>query len=345
MAAKSHIQWTDATWTPVRARVKADAAQIARDRGYTSLVQILEARKPNGELRSPPGKVGPHCEHVSAGCENCYSETNNGRCLPANGTGLPFDRRSRDLVDIFLDEKILVQPLHWRAPRRVFVCSQTDLFGEFVTAADILAVFQMMGKCPAHTFQVLTKRSARMLALLKDRHWRNLGGGYHVALIPGESRETDSAFLPNVHLGVSVEDQPTADERSAHLRATPAAVRFISQEPQLSAIDWKPGMLDGIHWVIIGGESGPRARPFDIALARKTIAQCRAAKVAVFVKQLGARPFADHEPLPSWPISVELKSVPLIPCDGLRDWPQLKDRKGGSMEEWPADLRVREEPR
>src|ERR1700730_8515768 len=111
MGLKTSISWTDSTWSPLRARVKADAAQIARDKGYTSLIQIAEKMA---------GHIGPHCEHVSEGCGRCYSGTNNGRCLPNNGTGLPFDRRSRDLVDIFLDEKILLQPLKWRKPRKIF---------------------------------------------------------------------------------------------------------------------------------------------------------------------------------------------------------------------------------
>src|SRR3990172_6659840 len=123
MAESSPIEWTDATWTPVRAQVKMDAYDIARAHGYTSLVDIAAKMA---------GHVGPHCERVSDACRNCYSETNNSRCLPNNGTGLPFDRRSRDLVDLFLDERILTHPLRWREPRRVFVCSQTDLFGEGV---------------------------------------------------------------------------------------------------------------------------------------------------------------------------------------------------------------------
>src|SRR6185312_11804724 len=118
------IQWTDRTWSPLRVRVKSDAAQIARDKNYGSLIQIAEKMA---------GHVGPHCERVSHGCDNCYSDTNNGRCLPANGTGLPFDRRSRDLVEPFVDEKILLQPLKWRKPQRIFVENQSDLFGEWNT--------------------------------------------------------------------------------------------------------------------------------------------------------------------------------------------------------------------
>lgn len=121
MGAKSEISWTEASWTPIRAIVKNDAAEIAKAKGYTSLVQIAARMA---------GHIGPHCERVSAGCGQgdqggCYSEANNSRCLPSNGTGLPFDRRSRDLITPIVDNHILHQPLHWKKGRMIFVCSQT----------------------------------------------------------------------------------------------------------------------------------------------------------------------------------------------------------------------------
>jgi protein gp37 len=345
MSAKSSIEWTDATWTPIRARVKQDAAQIARDKGYTSLAQIAERMV---------GRVGPHCEHASPGCDFCYSETGNLRCLPHNGTGLPFDRRSRDLVEVFVDQDILLQPLHWRKPRMVFVCSQTDLFGEFVTDEMIDRVFAVMALCPQHTFQVLTKRAERMrayfcqMAAEKDvQRWSN--ASVEIADSPCASNVVEDAGypLPNVWLGVSVEDQQRADERIIpHLLATPAAVRWVSYEPALGPVDFTrlrpkgcsgwidalnerehrgPSIFDslvGLDWVVVGGESGPGARPFDIAWARNTAAQCEAAKVPVFVKQLGANPregsfgyYCENDP-----------------------------RKGGDPLDWPRDLRVRQMP-
>src|SRR6185369_12862649 len=146
---KTSIEWANYTWTPLRARVKEDAAKIARAKGYTSLVLIAEKMA---------GHVGPHCEHASDECTLCYAETNNSRCLPANGTGLPFDRRSRDLIDPIIDEKILLQPLKWRTPKRIFVCSQTDLFGDWFTDDMIMRVFGVMRLAHWHKFQVLTKR-------------------------------------------------------------------------------------------------------------------------------------------------------------------------------------------
>lgn len=95
MASNTSIEWCDATWNPIRARVKADAEQIAAGRGYLSITQIAKKQA---------GKLGQHCEHVFEGCRNCWAEAHNHRCLPGNGTGLPFDRRSRELVDIVVDE-------------------------------------------------------------------------------------------------------------------------------------------------------------------------------------------------------------------------------------------------
>jgi protein gp37 len=341
MGQKTSIQWTDCTWSPLRARVKADAAEIAREKGYASLAQIAEKMA---------GHVGPHCEHVSPGCENCYSGTNNHRCLPANGTGLPFDRRSRDLVDGFIDEKILTQPLGWRTPRKVFVENQSDLFGEWVTDEQIDRVFAVMALTPHITYQVLTKRAGRMLDhMLRlarsidplERAARSLGYTFKFEGLEGGKFSILPWPLP-IWLGVSVENQATADERIPLLLQTPAAVRFVSYEPALGPVDFQraaePFFRDktviqefkpllGLDWVIVGGESGPGARPFDIEWARNTIAQCKTAGVACFVKQLGGGPEGSLRP----------KLYPNRPIP-------LLDRKGGDWEEWPKDLRVRDFP-
>lgn len=311
MGASTAISWSDSTWTPLRARVKQDAAAIAEQKGYGSLVQIA---------KDMAGRVGPHCEKASAGCQNCYSETNNARCLPRNGTGLPFDRRSRDLVDIHLDEKILLQPLRWKKGRRIFVCSQTDLFGEFVPDELIDRVFAAMALCPQHTFQVLTKRPDRMERWAADAEVR-------IQNIVDESETWDDSPipdeemaplirewpLPNVWLGVSCDDQRRADERIPHLLRTPAAVRFLSCEPLLEDLRlWKLCSLDfhdntigyetyplsgmqampdcdwphpKIDWVIVGAESGPGARPCSEDWIRSLRDQCQTAGTAFFYKQ------------------------------------------------------------
>jgi protein gp37 len=334
------IEWTDKTWSPLRVRVKADAACIARDKGYTSLVQIAEKMA---------GHVGPHCEHISPGCENCYSGTNNSRCLPANGTGLPFDRRSRDLVDPVIDEQILLQPLKWRAPKRIFVENQSDLFGEWISVEHQIMAFRTILSSSRHTYQILTKRPAAMLEripIIMNRlcgmHWR---------------------MPDNIWLGVSVENQETADARIPLLLQTPAAVRFLSVEPLLGPLDLGRFLFCAepcnesacacrdrggeINWAIVGGESGPGARPMDIRWARDIVAQCEAADVPCFVKQLGRVPMMDED---AWHLRVNEGRAPLLNPNNARLLPaghlplKLKDRKGGDMAEWPADLQVRQFP-
>jgi len=315
------IEWTDETWSPVRVRVRKDAAAIAMLEGYASLVQIVEKMA---------GRVGQHCEHVSAGCEHCYAETNNHRCLPANGTGLPYDRRSRDLVEAFVDEKVLLQPLRWKSPRKIFVENQSDIFGEWVTDEMRDRVFAVMALCPQHTFQVLTKRPQGMLEYLSGERWhRNVQASIYSEIHDRghkwdqklldvvNKRANQSAHnldfykpLSNVWLGVSVENQAAADERIPLLLQTPAAKRFVSCEPLLGAVNLNripagdgltvvnalAAMIfrgDGakrlveLDWVICGGESGPGARPMHPDWARGLRDACVAAGVPFFFKQWG----------------------------------------------------------
>lgn len=305
------IEWTDKTWSPIRVRVKADAATIARDKGYTSLVQIADRMA---------GRVGPHCEHVSPGCANCYAGTNNRRCLPSNGTGLPYDRRSRDLVESFVDERILLEPLKWKGPQRIFVENQSDLYGEWVTDEMIDQVEAVMALSPRHTYQVLTKRPERMgrHAFREDRYDRLLDAAdriraYHPELCSVPISHPTRFPLRNVHRGVSCEDQAAADKRIPWLLQTPAAVRFLSCEPLLGEISLKrirmPETMFGyvdvdaitadryrhaqlvgfggprIDWVIAGSESGPGARPMDEDWVRWLRDECEAAGTAFFYKQ------------------------------------------------------------
>lgn len=355
MGSKSAIQWTDASWTPLRAR------------------------------RRDTGKVGVHCEKVSAGCANCYSETFNRRNLPNQGTGLRFARDQREKVDLFLDERILSEPLRWKRPRRIFVCSQTDLFGEFVTDEQIDRVFAVMALAPTHTFQVLTKRAERMRAYFSSSpNPRELPDRRSAIIetLRSERATSDQWLSPNmewplhnVWLGVSCEDQATADERIPHLLATPTAVRFVSAEPLLGPVTlfkhdedacaWTgPGCFvvqgrtpdtphepsegyddshPGLDWVIVGGESGPGARPCDVAWIRTVLDQCRAAGVAPFIKQLGSRPVAayDRRNEMCWRCDVEGSYGSVAGEEHEHWWHRLRDRKGGEMSEWPADLRVR----
>jgi protein gp37 len=244
-------------------------------------------------------------------------------------------------------------------------CDMTDMFLEDYPDEWIDRCLAVMALTPHLTHQVLTKRAKRL--------WEYSAGEespYYYACTRVEKLARQIARdmamdqpppmewpLPNVWLGVSVEDRQRLD-RIDQLRRTPAAVRFLSLEPLLEdlgniapylgigtfedSLHPRPGWNIPIDWVIVGGESGPGARPIDLAWVRSIVAQCKATNVPCFVKQLGARPFADNEPIPTWPITLEMKSVPL--GGGMRDWPVLKDRKGGDPSEWPEDIRVREMP-
>ena len=238
MGDRTSIEWTDSTLNPIRARnVKT-------------------------------GRIGWHCQKISPGCENCYAESMNRRL----GTRLSYVPAGE--AGLFLDEKMLTQPLRWKKPRRVFVCSMTDLFADFVPDEWLARMWQTMRKAEGHTFQILTKRAKRM------RAWVQSG----------------DEILPNVWLGVSAEDQQRLDERVPDLLATPAAVRFVSCEPLLGQLNLSVALegtdYEYIHpsqpvsWVIVGGESGTRRRPMDLEWARSIRDQCRGAGVPFFMKQV-----------------------------------------------------------
>lgn len=312
MSANSNIEWTDATWNPTRG-----------------------------------------CSRVSEGCRHCYAERFAARFAGPGGRyeGLVKTHPSgepRWTGDVRLVPEQLDQPLRWKKPQRIFVNSMSDLFHEKLRDEEIAAVFGVMAAAPQHTFQVLTKRPEWM------RQWFEWIGSRAARDVMHEAVKSVMGYgnprrpgiketrwpLHNVWLGVSVENQETADERIPMLLQTPAAVRFVSYEPALGPVDFSP-WLDGqgtqcspkwcrhpfLDWVIVGGESGPGSRPFDVAWARSVIEQCGKTGVACFVKQLGARPFGDGTVGPNT-------------YDALG----LRDRKGGDMAEWPEDLRVREMP-
>lgn len=297
MSTKTTIQWTDATWSPVRG-----------------------------------------CSRVSPGCENCYAERQAARF---KGPGQPYEGLVRTHPNgeprwsgtVRLVPERLFDPIRWRRPRRVFVNSMSDLFHESLSDEDIAAVFGVMAACPQHTFQVLTKRAKRMrewvtwisqndettLALrARNVDAERLGG----ARLSDGQRLMFPWPLPNLWLGVSVEDQRRADERIPDLLACPAAVRWVSYEPALGPVDFDAA-LRRVDWIVVGGESGPGARPFDPLWARSTILQCREAGVPIFVKQMGARPIVGGQ--------YDLSAM-------------QRDPKGADPAEWPAELRVREWP-
>lgn len=195
------------------------------------------------------------CTKVSQGCKRCYAERMAKR-LTAMGSD-----RYRNGFKVTLHPDLLEVPRKWRQPRVVFVNSMSDLFHEDIPLAYITRVFETMRACPQHTFQVLTKRSDRLAALAGRLQWPK-----------------------NVWMGVSVEDSRVVS-RIGDLSTVPAAVRFLSLEPLIGPLEGLP--LSGIHWVIVGGESGPRARPMRKEWVDSIYRQCRDAGVPFFFKQWG----------------------------------------------------------
>lgn len=311
--SNSSIEWTDATWNPT---------------------------------------VG--CSKVSPGCQNCYAIRSAHRMAgnpnpKISGAYAGLTERRGNRIEWtgqvnFISER-LEMPLKARKPTRFFVNSMSDLFHEGVTDEQRDQIFAVMAMTPQHTYQVLTKRPERLLEYCSDRfRSRKILRAAQKFLAKGLIDPGMVApIYPYSHiwLGVTVENQRTADERIPLLLQTPAAVRFLSCEPLLEDLNlffledcphcdvYSQGCPDcydtgkipvnaeGIDWVIVGGESGPGARPCDIAWIRSIVEQCQAAEVPCFVKQLGAK------------------------CYGLN---RGYTGKGTNPDEWPADLRVRQFP-
>lgn len=195
------------------------------------------------------------CTKVSPGCDRCYAERLTRRFPQTFPDGFVLRLRP-DTLDL---------PRHWRTPRRVFVNSMSDLFHGDVPGEFIAQVFAVMADCPQHTFQILTKRAERLARLARQLPWPD-----------------------NVWMGVSVESRAYA-WRVAYLQEVPAAVRFVSAEPLLEGLS-DAISLDGIGWLIAGGESQPGARPAALSWFRDLRDHCRAHGVPFFLKQLGGHP-------------------------------------------------------
>lgn len=299
------------------------------------------------------------CTRVSEGCRNCYAEVMAARFSKPGQWGhglaktvtLPDgtkDHRWTGKVESAPDH-ILTLPLRWKAPRTIFVNSTSDLFHEELPDEVIDRVFAVMALAPQHTYQVLTKRPGQMHAYLTDetlieRNGTLLAGanervGYEMSAIKVDAAEREWP-LPNVWIGVSVEDQATADERIPVLLDTPAALRWASYEPALGCVDFTPWLHEShcprggggevcicepirkereptLDWIICGGESGPGARPMHPDWARCVRDQCEAANVPFFMKQL------------SGPNGKAIKDMDAFPEDlRIRQWPVAE--KGGA---------------
>lgn len=289
----SNIEWTDVTWNPVTG-----------------------------------------CSRVSEGCRNCYAEAMARRIAGMERTSGVRPQRYLPVVNhvgwngrIIMHDDRLYEPLRWRKPRRVFVCSMSDLFHEGVASEFVRDVLDVVRRCPQHTFQVLTKRPENIL----------------------EKTDGIDTHIPNLWIGASVEDQATADARVPVLAQVPAAVRFLSVEPLLGPVDLRPLLLRrslghctgcqelkdegathqeetiehpsrAVHWVIVGGESGRAPRPCHAEWIRPVFDGCYCANVPVFVKQSGSN---------FW-------------VGGRRQ--RVYDKKGGRPEYWPTWMRRREWP-
>jgi protein gp37 len=296
VADKSKIEWTESTWNPIRG-----------------------------------------CSRVSEGCRNCYAESVAYRF---SGPGQPYEGLVRIGADgnrkpewngqVHFVEEHLLDPLKWKKPRRIFVNSMSDLFHENIRDEWRDKIFAVMALASQHTFQVLTKRPERMRTYIESRMRADIFGrawGVEEKLDKALRKSVHAAYhpLPNVWLGVSVEDQKTANARIPLLLQTPAAVRFISAEPLLGPIDWHLHIADGsivnfltggrvahvdavdqsvkgerLDWVIVGGESGPKARLMHPDWARRLRNQCQAAGVAFFFKQWGEWIPWEPEQMPCW---------------------------------------------
>lgn len=254
------------------------------------------------------------CTRVSPGCQNCYAEGIAGRFSrpgqPFYGYATRTSQGARWTGKIELVEDRLTLPLRWKKPARIFASSTSDIFHESLPDEAIDRIFAVMALAPQHTFQVLTKRADRMRAYMNDREaprrvWDLASESDNIfrALAANEAKWGRHAPWPlrNVWLGVSVEDQQRADERIPDLLATPAVKRFLSCEPLLGPMDLGRAYATkdehGVYlndapilyldWVIVGGESGPNARPMHPAWAHSLRDQCQAAGVPFFFKQWG----------------------------------------------------------
>lgn len=263
----------------------------------------------------------------------------------------------------------LERPLRWKKPRRIFVNSMSDLFHKNVPFEFIDQVFAVMALTPQHTYQVLTKRPERAAEYLasrtptkpghvlppewlhymndvKDDRGRNLTTKYRHHRKNMHRRGTWP--LPNLWLGTSCGHQEAADEMIPHLLNCPAAVRFLSVEPMTGPVDLSGALRNAhcaerLHWVIVGGESGPGARPCNIQWIRDIVKQCNAAQVPVFVKQLGKQPYSTSM-IAAHRASGPRGAVMIDTSEGRHFCLGLADPKGGDPTEWPEDLRVREFP-
>ncbi len=302
MANQSSIEWTDLTSNPIH-------------------------------LVREDGSHGGHwCRKISEGCTNCYAEALNQNRRYRFSSLKKYEGLSP--VNLILDTEVMKQWITMKTPKRIFVSSMTDVFGQWISDEWLDEIFAYMVLSKS-TFLVLTKRAKRM-----QRYFRNPDRGIRIDYRAGQIMRTRGVLdwhkstpiscpLPNVWLGVTVEDQVTATGRIHCLLDTPATGRFLSCEPLLEEVDLRLGLYArNPDWVIVGGESGNKARTTKIDHLLSVVLQCRLENVPVFTKQLGSHALA---------------TLPQPSDYGYREF-QTSDRKGGIFEEFPPALQFRQFP-
>lgn len=215
----------------------------------------LLANKSNIEWTESTWNPITGCSKISQGCKNCYAERMAKRLVAMKNP------RYKNGFDVTLHPDLVDAPRNWAKPRKIFVNSMSDLFHEDVPLEFIQKIFKTMNETPRHIYQILTKRSSRLVDLAPYLNW-----------------------TPNIWMGTSIENEAVSF-RVDHLRLTPAHVKFLSCEPLLGPLD--DLNLDGIHWVIVGGESGPGARPMEEDWVFSIRDKCSTNDVAFFFKQWG----------------------------------------------------------
>lgn len=298
MGDRSDIEWTEATWNPTTG-----------------------------------------CTKVSPGCKFCYAKHKAWPRLSKNRRSVYYGRK---FEDVQVHPERLDQPLRWRKPRRIFVNSMSDLFHEDIQDEFIEEVFAVMALADRHIFQVLTKRPERMRDFLATEHrWVTIEG--RAQRMYYDRTGDDPSFwmsvklpLPNVWLGVSVENQETADARIPILTRTPAAIRWLSCEPLLESIDLRPwiGMreqdilyrrrayppygFEPLHWIVVGGESGKGARPMREQWALQIRDHSRYAGIPFFMKQGSQANWPHWKDFDRWPDELRVRQYPIVAQEAVR---------------------------
>jgi protein gp37 len=312
---KTSIEWTDATWNPIRARLKGQGPKV---------------------------HAGTFCTKISPGCTNCYASAINRRF----GNGLAYTVPNLEHVEFFVSEKILEEPLKRKKPTRIFVGDMFDLFHEAIPRQLIRQVFEVIHRADWHTFQILTKRAAIMREFL-CAWWgaRGFDRYVHCGVSVEDQQRADERIpllldTPAAVRWLSVEPMLEAirlDQCAPYVldgyESNPGVLNAFTAKCHhpltVKFLPLEAGNPNGIAWVVCGGESGPGARPFNLEWAESLLKQCRAAGVPFFMKQIGSNPTATG--------NLHGFSSTVFPHT-------MKDRKGGAMEDWPEHLRVREFP-